>query len=52
MISLGNLFILYGLILLVTVGCIVGVIAVAYLLYRFVCFLIKKIEELLWMHST
>lgn len=46
MISLGDLFILYGLILLVTVGFIVGIIVVAYLLYYFVYFLIEKMRNL------
>lgn len=46
MISLGDLFILYGLILLVTVGYIVGAIVLAYLVCYIVYFLLEKMRNL------
>lgn len=46
MISLADLFILYGLILLVTVGYIVGAIVFAYLICYIGCFLIEKMRNL------
>lgn len=52
MISLGDLFILYGLILLVTVGYIVGAIVVAYLLCYFVNLLIEKMRNLRHGHKN